>query len=326
MSSAAVTASPPNGAMNITPTDLSTLLVTVPLTVAVTDDYIVAASIWDEDYSMVDGMIVQESLIAGSRNIDIEFSLDSLFRYNLEGPYSIFITLLDKDENFLFNRIEYVDDLATTQMPTSIVFNSLSYSAEIPNTGITTVATKAVVKDQYGQIMSGLIPTYTVSPAYSGVTVNNTTGVVTISSSAGAGTVSIKAEYGTLYASVPLEITNAAVIYDFRFSTSVYQINNLMENFTVSAHLTNEAGQLVNTPILYTLTNGIGGVFTNTTGLFDIECVGSLHLLSVEAEAYYYGEKITAQASIRYTIIIPSPAPVMPEPKIIVETDRVKTN
>ena len=92
----------------------------------------------------------------------------------------------------------YAEWSSNTQTPTSVVFINTPYSAQIPASGSTTTTVTARVLDQNGNTMNGYNPTYSISPSYSGVSINGNSGVVTIQSTAAAGTVNLQATYGSL--------------------------------------------------------------------------------------------------------------------------------
>ena len=87
---------------------------------------------------------------------------------------------------------------ASQLQPTNITFNHSGYYAVIPASGNTTLTVTAQIKDQYGEIMNGYAPVYAVENPYSGVSVDNATGLITVSSGTAAGTINIVASYDNL--------------------------------------------------------------------------------------------------------------------------------
>ena len=108
------------------------------------------------------------------------------------------------------------------------------------------------------------------------------------------------------------------------FEEEVYETNNIMTDFTVCANVIDGNGQAVNTTVQYTLINYDGEEYSNLTGLFGIECVDNAWGGVVEAEIYYNGMLLTAQAEINYSIINPTFMPVKPTLGINEETDQKK--
>ena len=91
-----------------TPNSSSILNVAVPLSVASSNNYTIAASIWNDTYDMVDGMIINEYLAIGAQNFELAFSLDRIAEFDIVGPYKIFASILDENETLLFSKVESI--------------------------------------------------------------------------------------------------------------------------------------------------------------------------------------------------------------------------
>ena len=160
-------------------------------------------------------------------------------------------------------------------VPTSLAFNSQSYSATIPETGNTTETISATIKDQAGNTISGISPVYSIDPSYSGVTINESTGVVTITSSAVPGDVIIYATYGSISEDVTLTLsaTVPAGTYEIYFDEEWYNFEleyypdedwyNPSITLSATAMGTDEQGNALTADIVYT-----NGYTENSTGEF----------------------------------------------------------
>jgi hypothetical protein len=131
-------------------------------------------------------------------------------------------------------------------VPTTIVFNPPSYSANIPISGSTPVTVTAQVKDQFGNVMYGITPTYSIAPSYSGVSVDSSTGTVTVLSSAAGGNVTLKASYSSLpQASATLSLKKPTTIV---FNPPSYSANipaSSSTTTTVTAQVKDQNGAVM---------------------------------------------------------------------------------
>jgi hypothetical protein len=187
------------------------ITVSVPLMVTMPDTYILGCSIWDNDCNLIDVNNVQTNLPEGSSNIQIVFDFDnvSVLENDLEYPYTALVVVIDEDENLLARRTAEIN--GDLNIPTSIEFVDVHYNAQIPTANSTTTTVIAHVLDQFGNILPNCEVTYSINPAYVGVTINSSSGLITIQSSADAGAVNIVASYGTLTpTSVLLTLSSAA--------------------------------------------------------------------------------------------------------------------
>ena len=91
-----------------------------------------------------------------------------------------------------------------------VAFGDASYDAAIADSGTSTIQTSATAYDEYRDPVSNASITYSLVSAYSGVSINSSTGLVTISASAQPGTVSIKATWDGIMATVPLKLSSAS--------------------------------------------------------------------------------------------------------------------
>ena len=87
-------------------------------------------------------------------------------------------------------------------------FTVESYTVFIPSSGSNTITVSAEGIDAYGDAITS--PTYSLENAYTGVTINSTTGVVTVTPDAQVGDVDVIAEYGSLDCSATLYVENAS--------------------------------------------------------------------------------------------------------------------
>ena len=93
------------------PNSSSILNVAVPLSVASSNTYTIVASIWNDTYEMVDGMILNEYLSVGTQNFELVFSLDRIAEFDIVGPYKMFVSIMDEDEKLLFSKVEDINVL-----------------------------------------------------------------------------------------------------------------------------------------------------------------------------------------------------------------------
>jgi glutamyl endopeptidase len=175
-------------------------------------------------------------------------------------------------------------------IPTSVAFVQNSYSAIIPDSGSEIITVGAQVKDQYDRVMSWCSPTYSLLSAYSGVSVNSTTGAVTIQSSAAAGTVNIVASYGLLSCMAPLtfNMSNSAYTmvfynnnnsepcyYDDNEGSYYYYIDvNSTDTINLCAYVLDSEGEIVTWPELISVEYVSDSEVMNTTGEFTLEELG----------------------------------------------------
>jgi hypothetical protein len=145
--------------------------------------------------------------------------------------------------------------------------------------------------------------------AYSGVTVNSTTGEVTISFTAATGTVYIQANYGLLTAAIPLRLSDYTLNFNYNNSADgCYFINDCEPTVYINAYVTDRKGHRVTWPelvsIVYTSDSGL----SNTTGEFTQE---ELDLYSwdeptgVTATATFSDGTILQKSVLVYIIRIP---------------------
>jgi alpha-tubulin suppressor-like RCC1 family protein len=79
----------------------------------------------------------------------------------------------------------------------------------IPKSGTVTVETEVILRDEYGSILMGEEVLFACYPPYTGVNIDNTTGLITVSSDASPGTLRVIAVWGQEYGEAGLTL-NAA--------------------------------------------------------------------------------------------------------------------
>ena len=108
-----------------------------------------------------------------------------------------------------------------TPGPASIKFSPDSYTKTIPVSNSVTTTVIAKVIDQYDNIVPNSAATYSLDQAYSGVSINSSTGVVTIGANAEPDIIIIKADYSTL----PTAYTALKLSYEESIPTSIAFLN-----------------------------------------------------------------------------------------------------
>ena len=211
--------------------------------------------------------------------------------------------------------ITILSDIVAPPAPTTIAFTQTSYSANVPVSGSTTITASAQVKDQYGSVMDGLSPTYSLQSAYSGVSINATTGVVTIQSGTLSGTVTLKASYGTLTAATaPLSvIVPPPAPTTIAFVQSSYSANaptSGSTTITVSAQIKDQYGSIMGgVSPTYSLQSAYSGVSINsTTGVVTIQSSAASGTVTLKAS---YGSLTAATAPLNVTNLTPVPTTVV---------------
>ncbi len=85
-------------------------------------------------------------------------------------------------------------------------YESNSYTAEIPCSGVNKISVHASGTDHFGNIIESSQITYNLGTTYSGISINSTTGEIIIEPSAQSGSVSIIAKYNDLSCSTMLKL------------------------------------------------------------------------------------------------------------------------
>jgi len=203
--------------------------------------------------------------------------------------------------NTISVRALYNGILTTTALnltvPQSLRFGQTSYSAGIPDSGISTIAAPATAFDNMGQPIPNANIAYSITGSNHGVGIDATTGVVTIPAGAQPGTVTLTAAFNGSQATARLDLTAPPAL---RFSQASYDAQ--IRSFTTGINMPAIAYDTLGRPIQNAIIQY--SVLTPNHGVSVLAQVGSVSIPSnaqpgtVTLMAVYNGLQATAELNL----------------------------